>query len=448
MNIESFVIVFYIALYAAAFARFRYALFLYVFFLPIRSLIETPILNILSFNVVFGFIFLFHAIKNGYIKKIKAPSSKTIRALTSFLFVFFLVTVAIAIRERYILHEYLGQNFSVGWVINRFLIFIVTVLNFIVIIKFLLQVQYNRAIVYRAIISSALVIVLSVYFASWIDSIGINIREPLDENIASYNDIMRFSGLYNGGDVNSLSTFLNLVIAFVLTNSVISRKGLSYISLAILVVLISGVIYTLSRMGFITLLIIMTYYILVLNTQVNKFSIRTVANLFIVAMVLFMAFFAVDYYGRLDTIIARLVEQGVTEEIGVGGHRFYRWSGFIEFTFENINRTLFGTNKIFYVMRTGIWTDPHNFFIKLFFLNGIIILGLFIRSAISLYRSFKRQHLTVIFLLFSIIILISMMIISQVGFVSMLILYLGILVYDTNQNSNSYSATKHPSKIR
>lgn len=435
MNVESIVIVFYITLYAIALARYKHALFLYIFFLPIRSLIDTTILGIISYNVVFGFIFLFHALKLGLFKNIGFRSIQPIKSLTVFSIIFFLAISAIAIKERYLLHDYLDLSFNAGWLINRMIIFIVSVINFIIIIKFSLQQKSNRVVAYNAIVASAIVIVFSVYFANWFDSIGINIRETLDDDVASYNYVLRFSGLYNWGDVNSLSTFLNLVIAFVITKLSLIRKTLNFVSLTILIILVSGVIYTMSRMGFITLVVILVYFVIFLNTKVNRFSFRTVANLTVIGLALFITYLVVDYFGRLDPILARLMEQGVTGEVGVTGHRFFRWISFIEFTLSSLDKTFLGSSETFYVIRYGIWTDPHNFFVSLFYFNGIILVILFIRSYVKLFFSVRKINLSIYFNLYTIIILISLMIISQAGFISVLILFVGLIIHESRAHS-------------
>lgn len=418
-----------IFLYLAAIRSYTWSLFLFIFFLPVRPLLDIGVSGVFSPNIVFGFILLFHFINKGYLRSIFTAGNAPLKALTLFIVIIYISILAISIRESLLLGDYLGTKYTTGKFINKSITALITILDLIGIVKVCLWTPKLRHLTYQAIIASAIFIVLSMYFAPLLFSLGINIREAIEENTEGIQNLGRISGLYSGGDVNSLGAFLNLVICIILIETSTNHKAPNIIYIGIITFLSTGILICGSRMGFFTLLAILAYYFIFINSYINKVSPRTIAITVIGILILVIVGSIILSNSRFALVLERIQQLGITSEVGKEGNRYVRWMGFLNFIFSDISNTILGAKDIYFAYNYGKWFDPHNFFIKLAYFNGIILPLLVIWSMVKLFRVCIRLKLLIFIFPLTLIILIAMTIISQIGYIPLYILYIGILMY-------------------
>lgn len=428
---ELIVISLFAGLYVLSFLYFKYAIFLYVFFLPLRPLIDTRLFGLVPITDLFWLFVLFHFYNKGLIgdalKRVKYI--KPLHALLLFTIVTIFIWFTTSIRAEILLQDYYARNISLVWVFFRLIQMCVHIIIFVVMLVIVMDYSPYRKLVTKAITGSALFVVFSMIFSPQLYLMGFNVREQVD--FASL-DVTRVAGLFSHGDVNSVATFLNIVIVLILINITIKKARISFFSGTLLFLLSLGVLITGSRMGFVTLAFIIAYYMFILQPLKGKFSISFLVNTsFIIMMLLLLAVFT-ERYDLIGYTFDRIQEQGLIEEITETGHRNIRWRGFINFTLSDISRTLWGSNDIYFAFRQGIYRAPHNFFIYTFYINGIFALIIFLWSFYRLWISFIKMKLLLFFLPLTVVVLISMMIIDSTVFANYYILSLGLIIYELN----------------
>jgi len=431
MSTELLVLVLYFTLYFIAVRNINSAIFLYILLLPLRNLIGYHILGLFTPSIVFSFILIYHYFRLGYIHKLKRYyNNKTLKSLSIFTIVFVLMVYILTIRERILLKDYIGIDVSFMWVFNRTITSILQLINLLVLINIMFLNHQVRKIAYRALVLSSLIVVLSLYFAPLLDLIGINVREEFEKETSSFQDLGRVAGLYEGGDTNSVSVFLNLIIAIILVNQSIKRKNISTVLFAIIIFLVTGILITGSRMGFAILFVITIYYILFLNIKTHVLTANRIINfVFLVAAGLSVAYL-IAKYDRFGLVFDRIEQQGLVKEVTTTGQRFIRWVGFIKHSTSDILRFFLGSNELFYAYGDFNYRDPHNLFVRILYVNGFIILTLFIWGFIKLLLLFKKLKLLPYSTLIILVIFTSMIIISQTNNINLFIIYTGVLIQE------------------
>jgi len=166
-------------------------------------------------------------------------------------------------------------------------------------------------------------------------------------------------------------------------------------------------------------------------------SVRSFISAVIITIVLLSVSTYLLQHERLSLVFDRIHVQGVTAEISTAGHRYIRWMGFINFTISDISRTLWGSNDIYYAYKYGEYRDPHNAFITTFYINGIFVLLIFLWSFIQLSISYMKTKLLPFYIPLITVVIISMMIISSLGFREYFVLGLAILIHELILNDHN-----------
>ena len=436
---EIVVISLFIAIYIISALFFKYALFFYVLFIPIRPLIDVRILNYIAITELFWLIILYYFLHFGIYQEAfqKIKKSRSLQPLIIFTIIIFMVHFITNIRETMLANAFMDEQTSSLWIIFRLLQMFVYIINFIAIMVVLFPNNSYRQLIVNAMIVSAVVIILSMILAPALESIGLNVKEPIE-----YQEQLqgRLTGLFGRGDVNSISTFLNILFVFYISRLIILKQPYTLTNIIILATLSVGILYTGSRMGFVTFAFVLTYYLIITHVYQKRILVQTFFS--IMFAILALAFIAAILYqhDRIGLVFERIHEQGLLYEVSAEGHRFNRWVGFINFTLSDLSRTLWGSNEIFYAFKYGDFRDPHNAFIKIFYYTGIFMILLYVWGLFLLCISYLKSNLLPHFIPLTVIVLISMMIISSLGFREYYILSLGILTYDISFNKHEHSS--------
>jgi hypothetical protein len=346
------------------------------------------------------------------------------------------------IRLDSILQDYSQREMGGVYYIKKTAMFALELVTLFILINIVLRFSNFRRITFISMIYSMIILVLSVYFAQYLSTIGINIRTDAEE----VGDLTRNAGIFGGGDVNSLSTLLNLGISMVLINSFFNKRNLKLKEMAFILVFSIGVLLSGSRMAIVTFVLIISYYLLFLQISQRKKQTFLSVNLIYLIAALILVYYFLPFDERFYLVFLRIQDVGLTNEVSESGHRFIRWIAYLNFIFSDTNRILFGTNDIFYAFGGRKFVDAHNFFIMTMYSNGIIGLLIFLFSFFKLLKLVIRQNLIRPFILMFIVILISLMIISQTIFLYYFIFFMAILLYSNDKSNveNEYTMiSKH-----
>jgi len=396
--------------------------------MPLRPIIDMQLFGLVHIADLYWVIIFVHLYQKGIItaafKRLKEKN--LLQPLIIFTIVVFVAFNLLSIRSAILLQDYYGVNISLMWIFFRLIHMAIYIMNFIAILVVVFEYRPYRKLIYNAMTSSALLIVFSMFFSTFLDSIGLNVREPS----LGFHDIPRVSGLLAYGDVNSAGIFLSIVIILVIINRLIAGKTISFSSGTLIFFLSIGIMYTGSRMGLGILVFIGLYFIFIQNIFKVKIT-YSLFNIFIVTVITLTVVLIVDQYEGLGLVFDRIQAQGFIEEITFGGRRQGVWMEYIYFIMSDTQRIFLGSNDIHYTLRFGsyVYVDPHNLFLTLFYTNGIVVLLFFIWSFAKLCLSFMKMRLLIYFLPLTIAVLISMMTISQYVFRDYYLLSLGFIYY-------------------
>lgn len=419
-------IIVYLFLYFVAIKNIKYAVFFFVFFLIIKNVVEYKILGLFTFNLVFYLILFYHIIQKGYLLKIFQSSHIYLKPLISFTFVYVLIVCLNDIRQGLLLEDYLKIPMTINTIINIILRNVLGLINFIFLIKFGLRIYEIRNVAYKAMISAVVFLVLTIYFSPLIDLVY-DVTTLVGEDLESFERQVIF---FSGGDVNSFSTTINFVLCMILSQTYLTLSKINFRKIVLIILLITGVFFTASRMGFVTMVFVFLYFMLFMQIQKRKGYLNSVFNFLLITLGGITVYFLVEYIETFQLVFQRIIKQGLTDEIESEGLRYIRWIRFLNFSFEDPIRVLFGSNEILYVYGRGVFRDPHNFFIRTLYLNGIIPVVFFIYYTFKLYVVFKKVSYFKLFIFFIIPIFISLMIISQTVFILYFVLFSASLIND------------------
>jgi hypothetical protein len=439
---ELFILIFYIVLFGFAFYNVQNAVFLYVLFIPFRDFTEIMFMGLFGLNDLFIIILLLHFIRLHYIESMFKRNYVQIKPLIWFFLTVITIVFMNTIRLDSILQDYSQREMGGVYYIKKTAMFALELVTLFILINIVLRFSNFRRITFISMIYSMIILVLSVYFAQYLSTIGINIRTDAEE----VGDLTRNAGIFGGGDVNSLSTLLNLGISMVLINSFFNKRNLKLKEMAFILVFSIGVLLSGSRMAIVTFVLIISYYLLFLQISQRKKQTFLSVNLIYLIAALILVYYFLPFDERFYLVFLRIQDVGLTNEVSESGHRFIRWIAYLNFIFSDTNRILFGTNDIFYAFGGRKFVDAHNFFIMTMYSNGIIGLLIFLFSFFKLLKLVIRQNLIRPFILMFIVILISLMIISQTIFLYYFIFFMAILLYSNDKSNveNEYTMiSKH-----
>jgi len=223
-----------------------------------------------------------------------------------------------------------------------------------------------------ALLGSAILIIISMYFSDMLYGMGFSMRETAEQ--ASMIDF-RYAGFYYGGDVNSVGVFLNFLVGLFLF-SVEDRK-VNLKTIIIVIVLSVGIGLTGSRAAFISLVLI-----LIIFSSTNSLLIFRSPKVIIGMIFLVLSFSYMGIYlDVFDKTIGRIETRGVAQELDPSsgtGTRSLRWLMFINYSFSSYYRLFLGNDSILFTNIADRFRDVHNHFLHILYYNGIIFLGLYI----------------------------------------------------------------------
>lgn len=361
----------------------------------------------IPFNDYLTFILLFQILfrrkKMAFFKPFSSENNKISKSL-SFCFVVFAIVIYINGLNSSILKE--GYLTSVLSRILAALTLIATCINVFYIIRLVINDISYRDLIYKAIVTSALILSFSVLFTQQLYSFGLLITEYSVET-------GRSSGLFSGGDCNGLAGFLCLIVSFLFVKMRLCKEKLNIQKTMIILLFVITIFSTASRMGFLTLVGLVAYYILFLQSK------NTVGrNVFFTIVIVIIVIVSSD--SVLSLVLERMNEGTAIKDEVISGEegRSAIWMLYFNYMLAaDIHTVLFGSNKsIFYLV-------PHNFFINTFFLNGILVTVIFIYSMIKTIMIFISQRCTKYIMPLAVTTIISLMFLT-----TGLLLYYYILI--------------------
>lgn len=446
---DIFVVLLYLFLYIIAAIKLRHALYLFILFIPLRNLIDIQLFGLFAPNLVFSFILFFHFYRYRHIQNIaKHIKNPSLKPLILYLIVLIATIYLLMINERILFQGYRGIGLSASWLINRTISSLIYLIILLVVISSCFLIESYRRTAYAALTHSAAVVVLSLYLAPFLASIGINIRDEIEHSIDGLEASLRVAGLYQGGNTNSVATFLSLIIGLILVKNAIQGRRLTLWSVVIFVFLGSGILLTASRLGFVTMLAILTYYFMFLNFKAHKLTSNAILNTFVFFAAGGLLFYFITQYDLFAQVLGRIEEQGLTDEIATTGHRYMRWMGYIAHSLSHTSWFLFGSDQIHFAFRDGFYTEPHNLFISILYLNGFISLFVFFWYFLALLFFLLRMNFFHTLVPIILPILLSMMMNSATHNPTIFVLIIGLLIQQRsmmmkNNASNEFGLKNH-----
>ena len=238
------------------------------------------------------------------------------------------------------------------------IILILTTWNILwIIVKYAWDDDIRKVVFYGFVISSA-ILSISLFFSQELYQLGFTVTEEV-----AYSE--RPNGLFADGDCNGLAGFLCLSSAFILFYNHVRLKSISRTSLIVLFLNGSAILYTQSRMGFICLLALLSYYFLFLTKNSKKLSF-----LFYAVCCFLILFSFTDLYSG---VMERLQEGDVRDEFNGDEGRSAIWGMYLEYMrLSPLSNILWGADKMLFDI------IPHNYYIYTYFVSGIIIAGVFV----------------------------------------------------------------------
>lgn len=270
----------------------------------------------------------------------------------------------------------------------------------LIIIIQLVHLNEVRKYIFQAINFTVVFLVISAQFSVVLGGLGFEIQD--DEFTETSGNVIRLTGLYGGGDQNSLGGFFSVAVGYYLSQI---EKGINRKRFIIFILFaIYGILLTLSRMAFISTLIIIGYYLL--KNRLHNFS---YTSIIIGAVVLLFSLPLVDIlFDRLESVYS---EVSLSEKYS----RTSRWLYFIEYCNSSVLRIIRGGDSVFYMPGMHEYRDPHNFFVRVYYYNGIFFVIAFVAN---FYKTIRNSLIKKpVFDNFYILIptLITIMFISQPG---------------------------------
>lgn len=424
----------YLIAYLLSSYKQKYAVFFFLSSLVIRPLIEYRLFELTTLNLPFIFILFSQFIIKGNAKRILFKSrNEYINLLVKFVYFFCIIELWILLKEYFLLH-YNEQDFSVVFKMILYKPFVY--LNLAIIIKELLPKREFSETVINSLKFSITLIVLSMFTSPFLLNIGINIRDEVKDNVSAISDLGRVAGLYGGGDVNSLSGLINLGISVLLLRYFFIKNELNIPVILFLSLFSIGILFTASRMGFLVMIAVYLIFFLmfyVFSKRPKESNLNKIWIFIAFAFIGFLIFQFISENSRFSLVLSRIAEQGTYEQYGQEGMRTTRWIRFLSFILSNIWYTLFGATTVYYDYEWGgyHWVDPHNFFIRLFYLGGLLFIIPLFNFIIKLTKYSIREHFLKQFIFISIPVLISLMVVSQWAFMYYYFILVAILFYNT-----------------
>lgn len=366
---STLVAIFYLCLFTLAITKFKCALFIFIAHIPIVPLMH--IKGTIPFSSYFSIILAAHFLINK--KNVDMDNILDRKVVKKYLLYFVIFAAVIFLNGIKFSILRGGHLTSIPSHILTAIIAGLACINYSFIFKLVLKDGHYRNLVSNAIIVSSVILSSSVIFTQQLGAMGMTITEYSLES-------GRSSGLFAGGDCNSLAGFLCMVISFMLVKTNLTIGKFNIVNAGILLLFAIIILLTASRMGFLIMVGLFVFYFFY---QRSSFSVKNIFYLLLIIGIL-LCF--------SDTFLAPVLERlnagtSISDEVASGEEgRSMIWMLYLTYMFSSdANTILIGSDKsIFYLV-------PHNFFINTFFLNGVIVTLLVIYALIKSITFFASQ---------------------------------------------------------
>ena len=349
----SLIYIIYIILFIWSFRNSKFAIMVFIAHLPIVPLIHTN--GTIPLNNFLSVIVFYHICVSNRLAKY--PSIDTRVAKTLVILLVMTTVTSFCNDIKFVMMHYGVLTSLLSHILNAIILMLTTWNILCIIVKHTWDEKIRKSVFYGFVISSA-ILSISLFFSQELYQLGFTVTEEV-----AYSE--RPSGLFADGDCNGLAGFLCLSSALILFYNHIALNNISRISLIVLLLNSSAIFYTQSRMGFICLLSLITYYVLVLAKKSKRMSFLFYA---------FCCFLILCSFTDLFSgVIERLQEGDVREEFDGDQGRSAIWVMYLEYMrLSPMNNILWGADRMIFDI------VPHNYYIYTYFVSGIIIAVLFV----------------------------------------------------------------------
>ena len=197
----------------------------------------------------------------------------------------------------------------------------------------------------------------------------------------------RTAGLIGYGDVNSLGGVYVLILA--LYFYLINNYNVKIFPSWLLVLIFSGILYTLSRGAFIGAFIVLLF---VFPTAKNSMRLKYTV-IFVLFLLLFLMFYqTILNFPLVESLVYRfsLIKtkqlSTQTNSMRLGGWIFY-----LSYIFSHLTVFLYGTKEVLLTSSTGYARVPHNIYITLLYNAGLFFLFYYIRILVKIEKVFTKK---------------------------------------------------------
>lgn len=338
----------------------KFILFLYLFLLPTNFLLveNNTLFGIFGVKVYLSFFALIVSFQiynsKKYLINLSKKGFNNLLKDKANLFLVFIIfyTVGTLFKDIYTgynsSYEHLGLSNAFTYSFKLLLLYF----PLIYIIKISYLEKY-RILFINAFVFGSLILAFTSIFSTQL--ISLNMIDGLKTDLIQ-NQISRNSGIFFGGDINSLAGYLVIAIAFFLNFS--SSKNFKIFKYACLI-LIFAVLLSASRSAILGL-----FLVLFLN-----FNFKNIVIFFL--FISFLIFTNTELI--LNFIYERFFAMGDEFDKNLDSSRLFIWGVYFNESLNSLSNFLFGVNY-----KPDIYFSSHNFFITILYRWGIFVLIYFI----------------------------------------------------------------------
>jgi hypothetical protein len=412
--------------YFIAFKSYKYALFMFIATYPLNYIFQSQYMIIpIPFHSGFGLFLIAHHM---FLRKIdySAMTLDNYKLLSNLKVILLIIFTLVIYRKfKQVLYFDISQFKLIITVINKSIMTLA--------VYFTAKMLYVKGdefkTVQNALVLSAMVIIISMYYSEVLYTLGFAMRESNDIISSS----SRLSGFYYAGDVNSVGVFLNFILALRL----FSRRDDSsnIIRMMTIFILAYGVALTGSRMAFITMGITMLLYLISMKNLSGKKLYAITAS----SISFLMVYYLVFYTPIFETTFDRLLTKGVLYELNPNagsGTRLLRWISFIKYSFSSVYRFVLGNDSVLYTNVAYYFRDPHGHFIHILYYNGIVMLMFYVYYIAKYQISIMKRSGIVFGLSLFLPFLIGSVLISNINEFSLYLMIAPAFVNNLNYRKN------------
>lgn len=364
---NSFFVLLYIVIFLIAIQNKKFAIIVFIAHMPIRALVHS--LGTIPLNDYLSFIVLYHLVFN---PRRSHNDSINIKLRNSLIFFLILSVIIIYVTDMRYIYIRDGHISSILSHILHGIVISINAFDIVLIIKYYIGSPVYQSCIDKGFIISSTILSLSTFLSERLYSIGLNFAS---EEIALAD---RTAGLFADGDCNGLAGFLCLSTAIIIFVRTIKHIKISFPIWCVIILNVSAIFYTQSRMGFICIIAILLYYLFFLSKGKNTLSTCIYLSLAVVII-----FFLTDLSSG---VIERLIENDVSSEFSGEIGRSAIWGMFMTYMFSSpLNILFWGAN----LMPFDI--VPHNYYIYIFFVNGLFAAIIYILA--QLFVSVRAMNI-------------------------------------------------------